>query len=221
MVRHDRHFQQKTPQTAKKTSNGQVLRKSLSTKNGRILETKRRTFKAPPPKKLSAQKRRVVKGRCQGNRVVKRSMLDYPLPDCPLILALVGTLALKEIRKYQASTNLLIPRRPFFRLVREAAQTFGPDYRFQERALLAIQVRTKYNRPIRWVKIFRILPLIIRSSLFSPRSDTSASSTFFYRETLRKPCEIDVYAKLNVLNAISRKVQTRIIGKLWVEVILH
>ncbi|KAH7723143.1 histone H3.3 [Aphelenchoides avenae] len=111
MVRPDRHVLQKTPQTAKKTSNGQVLRKSLSTKNGKILETKRRTFKAPPPRKLPAQKRRVVK----------------------------GTLALKEIRKYQASTNLLIPRQPFFRLVREAAQAFGPDYRFQERALLAVQ----------------------------------------------------------------------------------
>ncbi|KAH7700207.1 Protein HIS-42 [Aphelenchoides avenae] len=50
-----------------------------------------------------------------------------------------GTLALREIRKYQASVNLLIPRAPFFRLVREVAQDFARDIRFQERALLCIQ----------------------------------------------------------------------------------
>ena len=56
-----------------------------------------------------------------------------------------GTRALKEIRKYQRSTNLLIPSLPFSRLVREVAQsivstTAGiPDFRFQSGALLALQ----------------------------------------------------------------------------------
>ncbi|CDJ61843.1 histone H3 variant, putative [Eimeria maxima] len=39
-----------------------------------------------------------------------------------------GVKALKEIRKYRNSTELLIPRSPFFRLVREVAQKFTPPY---------------------------------------------------------------------------------------------
>ncbi|CDJ34183.1 histone H3 variant, putative [Eimeria mitis] len=39
-----------------------------------------------------------------------------------------GVKALKEIRKYRNTTELLIPRSPFFRLVREVAQKFTPPY---------------------------------------------------------------------------------------------
>jgi len=51
-----------------------------------------------------------------------------------------GTVALREIRKYQKSTDLLIRKRPFQRLVREIAQDHRPDYRWQSAALLAMQV---------------------------------------------------------------------------------
>lgn len=50
-----------------------------------------------------------------------------------------GTVALREIRKYQKSTNLLIQMRPFQRLVREIALQFKTDLRFQSTALLALQ----------------------------------------------------------------------------------
>ena len=51
-----------------------------------------------------------------------------------------GTVALREIRKYQKSTELLIRKIPFQRLVREIVyQTQGQDYRFQSTALLALQ----------------------------------------------------------------------------------
>jgi histone H3 len=50
-----------------------------------------------------------------------------------------GTVALREIRKYQKSTELLIRRLPFQRLIREVAQEFKPDLRFQSTALLALQ----------------------------------------------------------------------------------
>jgi len=50
-----------------------------------------------------------------------------------------GTVALREIRKYQKSTELLIRRMPFQRLVREIAQTFLKDLRFQSTALVALQ----------------------------------------------------------------------------------
>ena len=50
-----------------------------------------------------------------------------------------GTVALREIRKYQKSTELLIKKRPFQRLVREIAQDFKSDLRFQGSAILACQ----------------------------------------------------------------------------------
>ena len=50
-----------------------------------------------------------------------------------------GTVALREIRKYQKSTELLIRHLPFQRLVREIAQTFKSDLRFQSTAILALQ----------------------------------------------------------------------------------
>jgi histone H3 len=50
-----------------------------------------------------------------------------------------GTVALREIRKLQKSTELLIRRLPFQRLVRELAQDFRNDLRFQSSAVLALQ----------------------------------------------------------------------------------
>ncbi len=50
-----------------------------------------------------------------------------------------GTVALREIRKFQKSTELLIRKLPFQRLVREIAQEFKNDLRFQSTALLALQ----------------------------------------------------------------------------------
>jgi alpha-beta hydrolase superfamily lysophospholipase len=47
--------------------------------------------------------------------------------------------ALREIRKYQKSTELLIRKLPFQRLVREIAQDFKTDLRFQGSAVLALQ----------------------------------------------------------------------------------
>ena len=50
-----------------------------------------------------------------------------------------GTVALREIRRYQKSTELLIRKLPFQRLVREIAQEFKTDLRFQGSAVLALQ----------------------------------------------------------------------------------
>merc|ERR1712167_121040 len=50
-----------------------------------------------------------------------------------------GTVALREIRKYQKSTELLIRKLPFQRLVREIAQEYKQDLRFQSSAVLALQ----------------------------------------------------------------------------------
>jgi len=50
-----------------------------------------------------------------------------------------GTVALREIRRYQKSTELLIRKLPFARLVREIAQNFRSDLRFQRSAIMALQ----------------------------------------------------------------------------------
>ena len=54
-----------------------------------------------------------------------------------------GALALKEIRKFQRNTNLLIGKIIFQRLVREISQNFAPELRFQPTALLALQEATE------------------------------------------------------------------------------
>jgi len=50
-----------------------------------------------------------------------------------------GTVALREIRRYQKSTELLIRKLPFQRLVREIAQDFRTNLRFQSSAIAALQ----------------------------------------------------------------------------------
>ncbi|KAK0550795.1 Core histone H2A/H2B/H3/H4 [Tilletia horrida] len=50
-----------------------------------------------------------------------------------------GTVALREIRRYQKSTELLIRRLPFQRLVREISQDIWRDIRFQSSAIAALQ----------------------------------------------------------------------------------
>jgi len=50
-----------------------------------------------------------------------------------------GTVALREIRKYQKSADLLIPTMPFQRLVKEIALNYRSDLRFQSVAIAALQ----------------------------------------------------------------------------------
>merc|ERR1712179_824577 len=50
-----------------------------------------------------------------------------------------GTVALREIRRYQKSTELLLRKLPFQRLVREIAQDFKTDLRFRSSAVMALQ----------------------------------------------------------------------------------
>ena len=72
------------------------------------------------------QKRKIHEARMQG-RLVKPHRYR------------AGTVALKDIRHYQGSTALLIRKLPFQRLVREIAQDFKTDLRFQSAAVLCLQ----------------------------------------------------------------------------------
>lgn len=55
-----------------------------------------------------------------------------------------GTVALREIRRYQKSTELLIRKAPFQRLVKEIALGIKQDVRFQSTAVLALQEASEY-----------------------------------------------------------------------------
>lgn len=51
-----------------------------------------------------------------------------------------GVVALKEIRQYQKTTELLIKKAPFQRLVREILEQYKIDFCFQVSSLEALQV---------------------------------------------------------------------------------
>ena len=72
------------------------------------------------------QKRKIYEVRMQG-RLVKPHRYR------------AGTVALKDICHYQGSTALLIRKLPFQRVVREIAQDFKTDLRFQSAAILCLQ----------------------------------------------------------------------------------
>ena len=49
-----------------------------------------------------------------------------------------GALALKEIRRYQSTTELLVPRASFQRIVKEIATSIIAGFRFQTTAIIAL-----------------------------------------------------------------------------------
>ena len=69
----------------------------------------------------------------KSNQVPWTGGIKKPHRYCP------GTVALCEIRRYQRTTELLIRKLPFARLVREIAQDFKTDLRFQREAIAVLQ----------------------------------------------------------------------------------
>ncbi|KAL5713963.1 5-hydroxytryptamine receptor 4 [Ranunculus cassubicifolius] len=101
----------RTKQTARKSTGGKAPRKMLATKAARKVLTTKAALKSAPT-----------------TGGVKKPHRFRP-----------GTVALREIRKYQKGTELLIRKLPFQRLVREIASDFKTDLRFQTHAVLALQ----------------------------------------------------------------------------------
>lgn len=50
-----------------------------------------------------------------------------------------GTVAIREIKRYQKSVDLLLPRAPVKRLIREIAQPYRDELRFSKQAMEALQ----------------------------------------------------------------------------------
>lgn len=87
----------------------------------------------------------------------KRASPDYKLTVCKgtlfdLLCCIVerphrfrpGTVALREIRRYQRSTDLLIRKLPFARLAREITNNVAPEpFRWTAEGLLALQEATE------------------------------------------------------------------------------
>ena len=91
----------------------------------RTKHTARKNTGAKQPRKHIAHK---SKGKAPTTGGVKRTHRFRP-----------GTVALREIRRFQKSTELLIRKLPFQRLVREIANDFKNELRFQSSAVLALQ----------------------------------------------------------------------------------
>eukprot|EP00349_Pseudokeronopsis_sp_Brazil_P000616 CAMPEP_0202955706 /NCGR_PEP_ID=MMETSP1396-20130829/231_1 /ASSEMBLY_ACC=CAM_ASM_000872 /TAXON_ID= /ORGANISM="Pseudokeronopsis sp., Strain Brazil" /LENGTH=136 /DNA_ID=CAMNT_0049672377 /DNA_START=370 /DNA_END=780 /DNA_ORIENTATION=- len=92
----------------------------------RTKQTARKNTGGKAPRKHIAQKH--AKKNNQPSGGVKKAHRFRP-----------GTVALREIRRFQKSTELLIRKLPFQRLVREIASEFKNDLRFQSSAVLALQ----------------------------------------------------------------------------------
>ena len=118
----------RTKQTARKSTGGKAPRRQLATKAAR------RSAPVTGGVKFTAGIKG-IKERCYkpGNLKLSEIRPKKPHRYRP------GTVALRQIRRYQKSTELLIRKLPFQRLVREIAQNFGKDLRFQSQAVGALQ----------------------------------------------------------------------------------
>ncbi|XP_055389766.1 histone H3.3A-like [Condylostylus longicornis] len=106
-------------------------------KNGSDHFTRSRSISSEPNSSKDQGKKKVVakpKAAITGKKLVnENSEIKYRRRYRP------GTVALREIRRYQKSTELLIRKLPFQRLVREITTSFKHNIRFQNAALSALQ----------------------------------------------------------------------------------
>jgi histone H3 len=122
--------------TMARTKNAPTSQKlGLAKQSGRILAGKE-------PKKLAAMKATNAAGHTQPRKQLASKAARKGVPSNGVKKPhrfRPGTVALREIRRYQKSTELLIRKLPFQRLVREIAQDCKTDIRFQAAALAALQ----------------------------------------------------------------------------------
>lgn len=110
-----------TPHKKKKNKNLSRKEKNSTMARTKRNPSKRRNFGGKAPCKTA-----LLPGKPEENKKKKRRFRP-------------GTVALREIRRYQKGTDLLLKKLPFQRLVREIAQEFKMELRFQSAAILALQ----------------------------------------------------------------------------------
>ncbi|KAK5061343.1 histone H3-like centromeric protein hH3v [Exophiala bonariae] len=107
--------------------------------------TRRRSGGAGTPKKGQASRTNPSpRSRTGGKRLPHFPQPGDPVPRRKPHRFKPGTIALREIRRYQQSTDLLMLKLPFSRLVREIAQSIlpfsaGRELRWQSQAIQALQ----------------------------------------------------------------------------------
>lgn len=94
-----------------------------------------------------------------------------------------GTVALREIRRYQKSSELLIRRLPFQRLVREVAQDYKSDLRFQGSAVLALQESAEAYLTALFEDSMLCALHAKRVTIF-PRGKSPAESSIYYAQII-------------------------------------
>lgn len=114
----------RTKQTARKSTCGKAPRKTFPINISPIFVAKKEEVKTLSVRKIP-KKRNSARQSIELPKILRRRK--------------PGAIALREIRHYQKTTNLLIRKLPFQRLVREIAHSIQEDLRFQLSALDAIQ----------------------------------------------------------------------------------
>ncbi|KAL0211513.1 hypothetical protein P9112_009811 [Eukaryota sp. TZLM1-RC] len=143
---------QRSPSDDESTSpSGTAQRKSLAqltepAKKTKASKTLPKSVKGTPQKTMPARGAKSVKGK--GKAPVSKRPAPAKKPgktaERKKYRHRPGTVALKEIRKYQKSCELLLRKLPFQRVVREIAREHGADQmRFQSVALEALQEATE------------------------------------------------------------------------------
>jgi histone H3 len=111
----------RTEQTAPRSTGGKEPRKPLPSKASRRPVPKTKVGKIRRPRRYKP-----------GSKYIP------PIPKLCIINSFLAN-ALQEIRRYQKSTDLLLPKLSFSRVVREVAHNINPELRFQSGALEALQ----------------------------------------------------------------------------------
>ncbi|XP_059809247.1 uncharacterized protein LOC132382804 [Hypanus sabinus] len=142
---------------AKKTATKKTTQKSKSPKKAAAPKVTKKSAKPKPKAKSVKSKKTAAKKRMARTKQTARKSTGGKAPRKQLATKAArksapatggvkkphryrpGTVALREIRRYQKSTELLIRKLPFQRLVREIAQDFKTDLRFQSSAVMALQ----------------------------------------------------------------------------------
>ena len=133
------HIKRQKTNTKRKVDFRMTKRKTTKTKAQRAEEVREqqtqdtgKSPRAPKPKKL------ITKAAVQSKKKTKKE-IERAKELRKLNQNKQSLLALREIRQYQKSTKLLVPKLPFQCLIREVAQDFKTDLRFQSQAIMALQ----------------------------------------------------------------------------------
>jgi len=131
----------RTPTTPILPKTHQIARKSTGGKSPRKpKQPKQSTPLSKPPSSSKVPRKSLMQAPSKSPKNYK-SPKSPKTPKSPRIRRYrAGTKALMEIRRYQKTSDLLIPKLPFSRVIREVVQSVAAaDMRFQAVAILALQ----------------------------------------------------------------------------------